>query len=72
MFTKTYKVFLMLAVFVILGLAMPAQAAGWVSQSSGTAGSIKSIDMYNATFGFAVGLNNIFYALRMVERHGSR
>lgn len=45
----------MLAVFAILGFALPVQAANWVAGTSGTSYALQSVDMLDYTFGFAVG-----------------
>ncbi|MBI4992899.1 MAG: hypothetical protein HZC26_02070, partial [Candidatus Magasanikbacteria bacterium] len=52
---KTYGIFITLAVLAILSVIVPAQAANWVLGTSGTTYILRSIDMLDNKFGFAVG-----------------
>ncbi|MEK9182905.1 MAG: Ig-like domain-containing protein [Patescibacteria group bacterium] len=50
----TSFLFALIAYFVIFS-APPAQAAGWVAQSSGITTNLRSMDMVDSAVGFAVG-----------------
>ncbi|MBI4714093.1 hypothetical protein HY771_02830 [Candidatus Uhrbacteria bacterium] len=51
----TPKTIFVLALLISASWVLPAQAADWVTQTSGTTASLNSLDMYNSSFGIAVG-----------------
>ncbi|MBI2475539.1 hypothetical protein HYV69_03905 [Candidatus Uhrbacteria bacterium] len=49
------KTLLLFAIIISASWVLPAQAADWIAQTSGTTVSLNSIDMYNVITGLAVG-----------------